>query len=257
MSLTAFLAPTLLSGLSDVSVSPSAGINRYPLTWNNSLGKWVASLLPISSLTEGPLPLTLGGTNSATGSIAATGALTFAAGGANQGITLNPSGTARTSTTRLSVTSTESSTSATSGAIITSGGIGAAGNCFIAGSLRIGAGNSLAMSAPSNVTEYAVFGLGAPSGDSFLRLAFGLSQGEPFFGFGSGSAFRDVAFIRNGPNTVRIAGNISGTVSATVQIIGSLSATGTKINFSGLPTSDANLAPGDLWRDGSFLKVKV
>ena len=43
MTLTAFLAPTLLSGLSDVSVSPGPGQNGYPLTWDNTLGKWVAS----------------------------------------------------------------------------------------------------------------------------------------------------------------------------------------------------------------------
>ena len=43
MSLTAFLFPSLLSGLSDVSVSPEVSVDNYPLIWNNSQGKWVAS----------------------------------------------------------------------------------------------------------------------------------------------------------------------------------------------------------------------
>lgn len=43
MSLTAYIAPFMLSGLSDVSVAPGAGQSGYPLVWDNSLGKWVAS----------------------------------------------------------------------------------------------------------------------------------------------------------------------------------------------------------------------
>lgn len=257
MSLTAYISPSLLSGLADVAVSPGSGQNGYPLTWDNTLGKWVATPLQIASLTGGPLPLAQGGTGTSTGSISGTGSLTIAAGGANQGITLSPSGTARTSTPRLSVTSTEASTSSSSGAITVAGGIGTGAGCFIGGNLRILSGSSLIMGAPTNVVEYAVFGLAAPSGDSFIRLAFGLSNGEPFFGFGTGTAFRDVAFIRNGANTVRIAGNVSGSVPAIVQIIGSLSVTGQKINFSGLPTTDSGLAVGDLWRDGTAVKVKV
>lgn len=257
MSLTAYIAPSLLSGLADVAVSPGSGQNGYPLTWDNSLGKWVATPLQISSLTGGPLPPALGGTGSANGSITGTGALTFAAGGANQGITLSPSGTARTSTPRLGVTSTEASTSATSGAITVAGGIGTGAGCFIGGNLRILSGSSLIMGAPTNANEYAVFGLAATAGDNFIRLAFGLSQGEPFFGFGTGAAFRDVVFIRNGANTVRIAGNVFGTAAAIVQIVGSLSVTGQKINFSGLPTTDSGLAVGDLWRDGNVVKVKT
>lgn len=38
----AYLSPSLLRELTDVSVSPGAGIDGYSLTWNNTLGKWVA-----------------------------------------------------------------------------------------------------------------------------------------------------------------------------------------------------------------------
>lgn len=257
MTLTAFLSPTLLSGLSDVSVSPGAGQNGYPLTWNNTSGKWVASLLAISSLTGGPLPTSQGGTGSNTGSITATGALALASGGSNQNLSLSPSGTGRVTTSRLTLSDTSAGTSSSTGALQVAGGIGTGGSVFVGGTLRVAGGQSLQMSAPSNQTEYAVFGLsGSEGSDSFLRMAFGLSQGQPFFGFGTGSAFRDVAFIRNGTNTVRIAGNVGGTVSAVIQMVGSLSVSG-KVTLSGLPTSEVGLSPGDLWRDGATVKVKL
>ena len=40
---TAYLSPSQLKELTDVSVSPGAGQNDYPLTWNNTTGRWVAS----------------------------------------------------------------------------------------------------------------------------------------------------------------------------------------------------------------------
>ncbi len=52
--------------------------------------------LDTSKLTTGTLPIARGGTGSTTGSITGSGALTFAAGGTNQNITLTPSGTGRT-----------------------------------------------------------------------------------------------------------------------------------------------------------------
>ncbi|MFV3409028.1 tail fiber domain-containing protein [Bdellovibrio bacteriovorus] len=53
-------------------------------------------VLDTSKLTTGTLPIARGGTGSTTGSITGSGALTFAAGGTNQNITLTPSGTGRT-----------------------------------------------------------------------------------------------------------------------------------------------------------------
>lgn len=40
---TAYLFPSTLRGLADVSVSPSAAVDDYPLTYDHGLGKWVAS----------------------------------------------------------------------------------------------------------------------------------------------------------------------------------------------------------------------
>src|SRR5690606_23926830 len=49
-----------------------------------------------SSISTGILPVSRGGTGTSNGSITGTGALTFAAGGANQNVTLTPSGTGYT-----------------------------------------------------------------------------------------------------------------------------------------------------------------
>jgi len=66
---TAYLFPSTLQGLSDVSVSPGVGQNGYPLVWNNSLGKWQVPGTDTIPLTLGtavfqtnptPLPLTNG-----------------------------------------------------------------------------------------------------------------------------------------------------------------------------------------------------
>ena len=51
---TAYLSPSQLKELTDVSVAPGAGQNGYPLTWNNTTGRWVAS--GINRL-EAPQPL--------------------------------------------------------------------------------------------------------------------------------------------------------------------------------------------------------
>jgi len=40
---TAYLSPSRLRDLTDVSVNPGSAQNNYPLTWNNTSGKWQAS----------------------------------------------------------------------------------------------------------------------------------------------------------------------------------------------------------------------
>ena len=45
---TAYLSPSQLKELTDVSVNPGSGQDGYSLIWNQSIGKWVsASLTPI------------------------------------------------------------------------------------------------------------------------------------------------------------------------------------------------------------------
>lgn len=111
---TAYLSPSLLRELTDVSVSnPGAGEAGQLLTWNGSafvlrtsaesrtdlgLGTLATQNANAVAITGGaisgitPLPIASGGTGSNNGSITGTGALTFAAGGTNQNIALNPSG---------------------------------------------------------------------------------------------------------------------------------------------------------------------
>ncbi len=68
---TAYLSPSQLKELTDVSVNPGVGQNGYPLVWNNSLEKWVISLLPYSSLSGAPTLGTLAAQNA--NAIAVTG----------------------------------------------------------------------------------------------------------------------------------------------------------------------------------------
>jgi hypothetical protein len=72
---TAYLFPSTLQGLADVSVSPGIGQNGYPLVWNNSLGKWVISLLPYSSLSGTPTLGTMAAQNASNVSITGGSAL--------------------------------------------------------------------------------------------------------------------------------------------------------------------------------------
>ncbi len=60
---TTFLFPSTLQGLSDVSVSPGAGQDGYPLVWDDDLERWVVSLLPYSSLTGVPILGTMAAQN--------------------------------------------------------------------------------------------------------------------------------------------------------------------------------------------------
>ena len=279
MSLTAYLAPTLLSGLSDVSVSPGTAINGYPLTWDNTQGRWVASLLQISNLTGGPLPLSQGGTGSNNGSIAGTGVLTFSAGGANQNISLLPTGT---------------------GAVVSSKSIqinlSNSENNFFRG-FRIDKGNGFfyAANLSSELDKFALTFAGRATrantpgltfqglypddlanvdngGCSFLVSRFDgagpIAQNFTAFTFfnrispllkilGNGNA----TFLATTPSTSATSGAlvVSGGagIAGAIYNGGDLVSSGAKINFVNLPTTDVGLAVGDLWRDGNTVKVKV
>ena len=94
---TAYLSPSQLQDLTNVSsTAPSSGDNGKALVWNNTAGKWQAEQVAYSNLSGAPalpIPVADGGTGTQTGSITGTGALTFAAGGTNQNIAINPTGT--------------------------------------------------------------------------------------------------------------------------------------------------------------------
>jgi hypothetical protein len=75
----------------------TAGNTGYLLTATNGSQPAFSQLnLGSSSALTGTLPIGSGGTGSTTGSITGSGALTFAAGGTNQSVTLTPSGTGHT-----------------------------------------------------------------------------------------------------------------------------------------------------------------
>ena len=69
------------------------GENGNVLTSNGTTWTSAAASLPLSTGVTGTLPVANGGTGTTNGSITGTGALTFAAGGSNQNISITPSGT--------------------------------------------------------------------------------------------------------------------------------------------------------------------
>lgn len=106
---TAYLFPSTLQGLADVSISPGASQNGYPLVWNNSLGKWVISLLPYSSLSGAPplpVPVLSGGTGTQNGSITGTGELIFQSAN-NQNLSINAGGTGQVRVNSIGLTVTQ------------------------------------------------------------------------------------------------------------------------------------------------------
>ncbi len=273
---TAYLSPSQLKELTDVSVNPEVGQSGYPLVWNNSLGKWVISLLPYSSLSGAP----------ALGTMAAQNASAVAiTGGSASGLS------------SLAVSGTTASTSTTTGALTVTGGVGIGGICYPQGvrieppvatqfPLYILGSNTTCVQliAPNNVDDYPALGI-ISSGDSSNRLVFGLTNGTPFFGLGPGNASRDIFVRRQSASTLRIAGNSAGSSAGNLEVTGQIRATastaststttgaltvtggvgiggnlhvgGTQVNFSNLPTSDASINVGDLWRDGNVIKVKI
>lgn len=279
MSLTAFLAPTLLSGLSDVSVSPGVGQDGYPLTWDNTLEKWVASLLPIASLTGGPLPVSLGGTNGSTPSAARSG--------------LELGSIATQSSANVAITG---------GSVTNLSSLSLSGN-DISRALRVFTYSSGSSSHSSQFLGYRARGSstapeGIQSGDWLFFLG-GVPRGSTNWSdFGTGfiaianqnasaaatnrvpcrleflgvnaSGIGGTWLTHNGatmaipiatPSTSTTSGAlvVSGGagISGAIYNGGNLVSSGTKINFANLPTIDTGLAVGDLWRDGNIVKVKL
>ena len=51
---TAYLSPSQLKELTDVSVNPGSGQNGYPLVWNQAAGRWQAQQVAYSNLSGAP-----------------------------------------------------------------------------------------------------------------------------------------------------------------------------------------------------------
>lgn len=279
MSLTAFLPPSLLSGLSDVSVSPGEAQNGYPLIWDNTLGQWVASLLQISSLTGGPLPLSLGGTNSANGSILGTGSLTFAAGGTNQSISLHPTGNGSVLSPRsIQIALSNSENNFFRGFRIDKGnGFFYAANLsseldkfaltFAGRSTRANtAGLTFQGLYPDDLANVDNGGIAflvsrfdgaGPISQNFTAFTF-FNRLTPLFrilGSGDSTFLGTAAATSSTTGALTVSGGVG--IAGAIYNGGNLVSSGTKINFANLPASDTGLAVGDLWRDGNTVKVKV
>jgi hypothetical protein len=297
---TAYLFPSTLQGLADVSVSPGVSQNGYPLVWNNSLGKWSTSLLPYSSLSGAP---TLG---------------TMAAQNAN---TISVTGGSASGLSSLAVSGTTASTNTTTGALTVAGGVGIGGAVNVAGAIKAGSGlatvaqlditggqfgspivrlNRTAgvtvsyswslsggklsftnedtgviagqMSIGKTIPNHAELNIGGDMPDSGPNPGTtGLIKGSDAGGTGVNVAGGDLVICSGRgrgsatPSQLFFQTPIAGSSGTTVQsrqtqlTISSTGITvaGNKINFANLPTSNAGLAVGDLWRDGENIKVKI
>jgi len=118
---TTYLFPSTLQGLADVSVSPGAGQDGYPLVWDNDLARWVVSLLPYASLIGAPVLGTMAAQNA--------NAITVT-GGSALGLS------------SVQITGTTPSTSPATGALRVSGGVGVGGAVYAAGAIVAGNPNA-------------------------------------------------------------------------------------------------------------------
>lgn len=257
MSLTAYIAPSMLSGLSDVSVAPGAGQSGYPLIWDNSLGKWVASLLPVASI---------------------SGLGTMATQNANA-VTIT--GGAATTLTAVSVSRDNTSSAVTAdcyssaqffhsgqffgrrarGTLAAPQGVNNGDWIFYFAGLNRGTtgwasqGTGFAIVARANASDY-------PNDNRVpSRYQFQVMNATPAIVncFEADSTGLNILTGSAATNTSTGALRVTGGIGCTGAIwnAGGLVATGARVNFLNLPTSDVGLAVGDLWRDGNNVKVKL
>lgn len=279
MSLTAYLSPALLSGLSDVSVSPGAGINGYPLTWDNSLGKWVASLLQISALTGGPLPLSQGGLGVNVQSNAAAARSNLGLGS----LAIQNSNAFSVTGSTFSDHSPELVTASSFGWVVTSSQTGSGG-----GGQNVFRRSNGTPSGPSqNVQSEQILGAfsfrgwadtGFTGSKAFISATaagnWTASNTPTYLAFSttpSGSTTLTGRLIIQASGQIYVLASIAATSTTTGSLVvpggvgvggaiyngGNLVSSGSKINFANLPTTDTGLAIGDLWREGNTVKVKI
>lgn len=274
MSLTAFLptgAPQILPFIG----TPGAATVGHALVWSQTPQGFTLSPITVGpDQFSGVLPVSKGGWGTNTGSFTSPGAITLEAGGTNQDISLNPSGT---------------------------------GKVIIPNRLQFAlAPNTSNLSAGFEIAKQGGFlqvSNGVGFGDQFVPVIFGRSANtdRPGLIFGA-LPFRDsvappegvlvfgtyntsyvahpanwlATRFENGGNpllSIFGGGNCifhsttesTSTTSGAVRIDGGLGvakslyaagASGSKVNFANLPTADTGLNPGDLWRDSNgFLRI--
>lgn len=277
--MTYAFVPTSNNSILAFTGTPGIATDRYALVWDNGSKSFTLGLPAITGPDQfsGVLPVSKGGTGTATGSITGTGALAFTAGGQNQSVTISATGN-------------------------TSFNPNGPGNVFLTGSLNVtsnsnsklvlrdsrGIQTGITFEAPnSNSNSYYVFidnqGFNFFDNTRF-KTAFLIAKngnvgfGEYFSGLGSPSANFEIV---NSAGTIRliqaddlsfklnqtldststtsgacvIAGGLG--LSKNLNVGGNLTVSGSQINFANLPTSNTGLAVGNLWRDGEIVKVKL
>jgi hypothetical protein len=240
--------------------------------WNQTAGRWQAEQVAYANLSGAPvlpIPVADGGTGTQTGSITGTGALNFTAA-TNSNLSLNFSGTGnfllnQGATNRFGVKS--------------NGIIHFFGEPIQDVNLpfQIRAENQRGYLSVNDGSQYALLigydnfdpnyqgvvirNVKSGSGELINFVVrnsvvaariYGDSAFEVFgFLYLSGQAI----FYNQTPSTSTTTGALR--VSGGVGIAGNLNVGGSKVNFANLPTSDASIAVGDLWRDGNTIKVKT
>lgn len=279
MSLTAYLPPALLSGLADVAVSPGAGQSGYPLTWNNTLGKWVASPFPAPDYSG-----ILSFTNATESTSSTTGGLILS-GGLGVAKRINAGGEIACGSPSASTSQLTVSGGAVGGPLITlsrTAGTTIAFDWSLAGGalsfrnatlnqvcLMIGFSRFIPNTADLTVGYEGPSSTSLPGINSLLKgsdaglIGVNTMGGTLIIasGRGTGNATPSALSFRTpapGPSGTTLQSwvermNISSTA---VAIAAPLRATG-GVNFANLPTTDTGLAAGDLWRDGNTVKVKI
>ena len=179
------------------------------------------------------IPLAYGGTGTATGSITGTGALTFAAGGSNQNVTLTPSGTGYT---------------------VLNGNVGV-GTAVPGEKLEIN-GNIKISTAAANGAGLEIYSNGQVSNNLTLRQGWGTATDN--IGYLYNRANADLIFGTNNSEKMRIlaGGNLGiGTISPGAKLdvtggriiqAGSAAVTGYLETNSGMLASTTALNPGIL-----------
>ncbi len=273
---TAYLSPSQLKELTDVSVNPEVGQNGYPLIWNSSLGKWVISLLPYSSLSGAPTLGTMSAQNA--NAVAITGGNLSGLGS----VAVSP---ANPQTTAISVLNSELPFFSQSNRPLNSflaevynsdfyfshtGFEGRRARGSISNPSGVLADDWIFVFAarPRGFEEWSGGGASliftalttAAPGDPNNRVAMAADWYLiPLSRDSTSLVYRMTAatFINYATTSSTSTTTGAMTVAGGVGIAQNLNVGGSKINFANLPTSDASIAVGDLWRDGNVIKVKT
>jgi|688.fasta_scaffold449521_2 hypothetical protein len=270
---TAYLSPSQLQDLTNVSsTAPGSGDNGKALVWNQTAGKWQAQQVAYANLSGAPalpIPVASGGTGTQTGSITGTEALAFTAA-TNSNLSLNFSGTGnfllnQGATNRFGVKSY--------------GIIHFFGEPIEDLNLpfQIRAENQIGYLSVNDGSQYALLigydnqnptyqgvvirNVKSGSGETINFVVRNTNIAAKIFGdrsielYGSLAVAGPTLFSTTTSSTSTTTGALR--VSGGVGIAGNLNVGGSKVNFANLPTSDASIAVGDLWRDGNVIKVKT